>query len=82
MACHNSVLSSQIFCVPGNFLTGHIAHLNLRDDLLLYKNVIAEVILDVSISACLRLLYLCIFSSLYLVVTFLSTSTVESVASL
>ncbi|KAG0609363.1 hypothetical protein M758_8G178800 [Ceratodon purpureus] len=33
--------------VPSSFETiGHIAHLNLRDDLLLYKKVIAEVILD------------------------------------
>lgn len=33
--------------VPSSFETiGHIAHLNLRDDLLLYKDIIAEVILD------------------------------------
>ncbi|KAG0564141.1 hypothetical protein KC19_8G086500 [Ceratodon purpureus] len=33
--------------VPSSFETiGHIAHLNLRDDLLPYKKVIAEVILD------------------------------------
>lgn len=33
--------------VPSSFETiGHIAHLNLRNDLLLYKEVIAEVILD------------------------------------
>lgn len=42
--------------------TGHIAHLNLTDDLLPYKDVIAKVIYDVCLMQ-LDLLYLSILST-------------------
>jgi hypothetical protein len=32
---------------------GHVAHLNIPDDLLIYKDVIAKVIYDVRLLACL-----------------------------
>lgn len=44
---------------------GHIAHLNLRDDLLPYKKVIASVILDVSIPHASQLLLCHIFQKVY-----------------
>lgn len=53
ITCFISFKRGHFSLVFGDWSPGHIAHLNLRDDLLSYKEVIAEVILDVSISTCL-----------------------------
>lgn len=65
---HNLLLSVRNFFTYlfGNHSTGHIAHLNLREDLLTYKKIIAEVILDVSFSTCFRSCYIVILGNIVL----------------